>query len=103
MKYLITVALFSFSMTAYAGDFSEIDGPLMDRIIAGCEKYAEKQKTEALANHFNMNGWAGGSVSAGSYSSAEESAKGYKSFMMAQCQNMVAEVLELKLGYAPWQ
>ena len=103
MKLLIITLLFGFSTNSFAGDFSELDSVLSRRVSRGCLKYARKQAQKHLSEHFNMNYWAGGNVGSGSVLSAEEELPSHISFLTSQCQNMVSEVLELKLGYAPWQ
>ena len=104
MKQVVFGFLFSALLTpAFANDFSDLDGPLMTRVTNGCQMYAEKQARKHLEEHFNMNSWAGGSISAGSVQSAREALPSHVSFLQSQCENMVAEVLQMKLGYAPWQ
>ena len=103
MKALLFVVVTSFSFSLFAGDSSELGSPLMDRVEKGCAKYAEKKAKEAVENYFNINGWAGGNIGAGSVLAAQEESETYKQFINVQCQNMVMEVLEMKLGYAPWQ
>jgi hypothetical protein len=103
MKVLLTILVLGFSLNVFAGDYSESGSELDTRVYDGCVKYAEKQAKIALGDYFNMNFWAGGNVGAGSVLSAEEALPNHISFLTAQCYNMVAEVLELKLGYAPWQ
>ncbi len=105
MKLLFSI-VFSILMsasTSLAGDSSELGGPLDSRIEAGCRKYAKKQAEKHLQEHFNMNFWAGGNVGAGSIQAMEEVLPNHESFLYSQCYNMVAEVLELKLGWGPWQ
>lgn len=88
---------------AYANDFSESGSELQDRVTKGCKKYAAKKTKEASENYFNINFWSGGNVGTGSVIAMEEGAKVYERFMQIQCENMVTEVLELKLGFGPWQ
>lgn len=104
MKNLILAILATFAFSASAaGDYSELGGSLDERVERGCAKYAAKKAEEHLSNHFNANFWAGGNVGAGSVNAAREALPNHISFLKSQCYNMVAEVLELKLGYGPWQ
>lgn len=105
MKHSICMIaiLLGFSGNAFAIDSSELGSPLFERMEKGCKKYAENNAKETLKNHFNINFWAGGNVGDASFQRAEEASEKYKIFIISQCQNMVSEVLELKLGYAPWQ
>lgn len=103
MKLLFATLAVLFSVNAFAGDSSESGGDLDQRVLNGCIKYAEKQAQKDLAEHFNANDWAGGTISAGSMDEAKAALPNHTSFLTYQCYNMVAEVLELKLGYAPWQ
>ena len=100
---ILLVALMAFSFSSLARDFSESGSALDNRVMAGCQKYAEKQAQKHLDEHFNMNGWAGGNIGAGSVQTAQEQLPAHIGFLTSQCYNMVAEVLELKLGYGPWQ
>ncbi|MEO0336493.1 MAG: hypothetical protein AAF202_08865 [Pseudomonadota bacterium] len=103
MKVVLVLLTGLLSTPALSMDYSELESPLMDRVQRGCLKYAEKQAKKHLEEHFNMNFWAGGNVGSGSYNAAEEGLPSHVSFLNSQCQNLVAEVLEMKLGYGPWQ
>lgn len=104
MKIVFALTLcLTLTNSAFALDQSELGGELYERVMAGCEKYAAKKTEAAKGSYFNMNGWAGGNIGAGSVMEMEKDAEIYKQFINVECQNMMAEILELKLGWGPWQ
>ena len=101
--FVIFTLTFLFSNFSHAFDGSELTGDLMSRVERGCAKLADKQAEKVAKEYFNMNIWAGGNVGAGSALVIQEEAESYKTFAKSQCVNMVVEVLEMKVGYGPWQ
>lgn len=102
-KINLVIVLVLMCSNSFARDYSESGSTLDNRVTQGCIKYATKQAGVHLDNHFNVNGWAGGNIGASSYESAKKALPNHISFLQSQCYNMVAEVLELQLGWGPWQ